>query len=140
MGAKLTVLAERQSRIRRIRWAARIVALVTIIFILVLAIGPVADSFAHGNAINFDSQNIALSIIAGFLLVSFILSLWRELIAGILLIVVSLYFGVLIYFSLPIFVTGALFLIAWWFSKETCSVNTTSKSNALSVFPEAGLT
>jgi hypothetical protein len=85
----------------------------------------------------FHAESLFVAVLLAIALAGYIISWWRELVGGSLLILVSIVFGIfptigaqlswsmsealgdwLILIS-PFLVAGVLFLISWWFSRET---------------------
>jgi hypothetical protein len=109
----------KQALAKRLMWAARILLLLITIFVIMAVIGPAIDSIMHGMGYKFDSESITAVIIAAMVSVIFIISWWRGWFSGIMLILLSLYFYWIVFLSLPLLITGALFLISWWLTRKS---------------------
>jgi len=121
------MIENRQNRrIKRMRLAARIIALGAAGFFLVALIG---SAFAEDDP--FTTEGMLLVLIVGIALAGGILSWWREWLAGILLVVAALAIGahiaafagrnhILVWLALglPYLVAGGLFLKCWRDSRE----------------------
>ncbi len=108
------------------RWAARLIGLGTMAFFL---LAWCLSLMFRG----FFASDILFVVSFGFGLAGWIVSWWRELLAGILLILACLVMGSGLGLSgqwrvsnmdwsrlgLPFLVAGVLFLLSWWLSRKT---------------------
>ena len=116
-----------QHLVQVMKWAGRVIA-ISEVFLLLLAL-LIFYVFSEAG-VNISLMGAAIVII----LASFIMSLWRTWLAGILLIVNLIFLTYILEFSVdvftvaaiyfPIFLSGVLFLLAWWFSRKTNSTKT----------------
>ena len=129
----------KQQRIqKRIRWAARIIGLVITVFLLMFLIGETIMSI-QAEGLKFDVEGLFIVVPALVALAGYIVSWWRERAGGLLLILVSITFGVLpsisaqppwsvlealqgwLMLGSPFLIIGVLFLISSWLSRKTGS-------------------
>ena len=133
--------ATNQNRLaKRIRWAARIIGLVITVFLLMLLIGETVTSI-QAEGFKFDAESLFVVVPAVIALAGYIVSWWRELVGGSLLILVSIAFGIFpsvsaqqhqvpgwsvlqalqgwLMLGSPFFIAGVLFLLSWWLSRKT---------------------
>jgi hypothetical protein len=123
---------ERNQRLaRRMAWVARIVALITAIFLAIMVIGSAAGEIINDEPVPFDIEGVTLGIITVFALAGCIVSWWRERLAATLLVIVSIGLAIHIGISagrnhvlawtmmgLPYLIAGALFFGSWRISKN----------------------
>ena len=117
---------------RRMRWTARAIGLLGAGFLLVMLIGEgIVDVLDEGLGA-VETAGILLGVLGGLALAGSIASWWRERLAGILLVLVSVglgihigvyagrnHFLVWLMVGLPYLVAGVLFLISGRLSTKT---------------------
>jgi hypothetical protein len=114
------------------KWTARIVGLVTAMFLAIMVIGSAAGEIINDEPIPFDVEGVTLGIITAVALAGCIISWWRERLAGALLVLAAIGLAVQIGISaggnhvlawtmmgLPYLVAGVLFFGSWRFSRNT---------------------
>ncbi len=125
MGSKQYRLA------KRMRWAARVIGLVAAGFLLAMMIGAaIAEVLTEGWE-PITIEGILLGVLAAVALAGCIMSWWRERLAGILLVLTAVGFGIHIgivaghnhflawsMLGLPYLVAGGLFLNSWRLSRK----------------------
>ena len=125
-------MLERNQRLaRRMTWTARIVGLVTAIFLAIMVIGSAAGEIINDEPIPFDVEGVTLGIITVFALTGCIISWWRERLAGTLLVLAAIGLAVHIGISagrnhvlawtmlgLPYLIAGLLLLGSWRLSRN----------------------
>ncbi len=112
-------------------WTARIVGLVTAIFLAIMVIGSAAGEIINDKPIPFDVEGVTLGIIAVVALAGCIISWWRERLAGTLLVLAAIGLAIHIGISagrnhvlawtmlgLPYLIAGVLFFGSWKLSKK----------------------
>jgi len=127
---------KRQRIAKRTRWAARIIGLVVIAFFSLILIGETITSI-QAEGFEFDVESLLVIVPLVIALAGYIISWWREQVGGLLLILVSIAFGILpsisaqpawsmlealqgwLILGLPFLVVGVLFLTSSWLSKKT---------------------
>lgn len=114
------------------RQTGRIIGLVFACFFLVFLIGEaISEALTKNLEANIGVEGILLTIIIAIALAVSILSWWRERLAGILLILVSIGLGIHIgiyagsnhflawsIVGLPYLVAGGLLISAWWLERR----------------------
>ena len=125
-------MLERNQRLaRRMTWIARIVGLVTAMFLAIMVIGSAAGEIINDEPIPFDVEGVTLGIIAVVALTGCIISWWRERLAGTLLVLAAIGLAVHIGISagrnhvlawtilgLPYLIAGMLFFGSWRLSRN----------------------
>ena len=125
-------MSKQERQVKRMRLAARIIALGAAGFLLISMIGSaIAEAPAEGSE-TAAIEGILLVVIGGVALAGGILSWWRERLAGILLVLAAMAMGIHIgvvagrnqfivwlVMGLPFLVAGLLFLSSWRLSKKT---------------------
>jgi hypothetical protein len=116
---------------RWMRWTARIICLIITVFGAIMLVGEAVSEFLSGGSIQPSIEGNTLVIIGIVALAGCILSWWRDLLPGILLVVTSLGLGAHIgafagrnhiavwsMLGLPYLAAGALLLYAWRLSRH----------------------
>jgi hypothetical protein len=124
-----------------INWAARILGLIVLVFLLMILIGETITSI-QDEGFEFDVESLYIILPTIIALTGYILGWWHKITGGSLLVLVSIIFGILISVSawqhqtnwssvralvawsiigLPFLVTGALFLISAYLDRKTSS-------------------
>jgi len=116
---------------KRLRWAARIICLIITVFLGTMLIGEAVGEFLSEGFAATSIEGATLGIIGIVALAGCILSWWRDLPAGILLVITSAALGVHIgicagrnhfmawsMLGLPYLVAGVLLLYAWRRSRQ----------------------
>ena len=112
---------------RRMRWTGRIIGMIAAGFFLVFLVGEaIGEALSEGGEL-IETAGVLLAALSAVALASCILSFWRERLAGILLVLVSIGLGIHIgvyaghnhflawsMVGLPYLVAGGLLLYAWW--------------------------
>ena len=119
-------MSKQERRVKRMRWTARIIALGVAGFIIIMLVG---EGFFKD--VPFWTEGMLVVVIFGVALAGGILSWWRERLAGILLILVSIGWGIYLglygeraqlqawlIMGLPFLVAGLLFLNSWRLSRK----------------------
>jgi len=122
---------ERHGIARLMRWAGRVIALVTACFLLTFIIGESIGEAASGDAGTITTAGALLAVLSGLALVSCILSWWRERLAGILLVLIAIALGIhigayaarnnfLVWLAIgfPYLIAGGLMISAWWLGRR----------------------
>jgi len=117
---------------KRLRWTGRIICLILTVIGGTILIGESVDEFVSQGSIATSAEGITLFLIGLVALAGCILSWWRDLPAGILLVVTSAGLGVHIaicagrnhFFTwlvmgLPYLIAGVLLLYAWRLSRQS---------------------
>jgi hypothetical protein len=130
-------LERKQYRLaKRLRWTGRVIGLVAAGFLLVMFIGEAVAEVIDGGLEPINQADLVAGILIGVLgaiaLAGCIVSWWRERLAGILLILVAVGFGIHIgvyagrnhflawlMIGLPYLIAGALLLTSWRLSRKT---------------------
>ena len=128
----------RQLLAKRMRWAARIIGLVLLVFFLLFLIGETITSI-QAEGFKFDPDSLFVIVPTVIALAAYIVSWWQEGVGGSLLILVSIAIGILpsvsarppwsmsllqalrgwLILGLPFLITGVLFLISSRLSRST---------------------
>lgn len=115
------------------RQTGRIIGLVFAGFFLIFLIGEaISEALAENWQVTIEVEGVSLGILIAIALAVSILSWWRERLAGILLILVSIGLGIHIgicagsnhflawsIVGLPYLVAGGLLISAWWLERRT---------------------
>lgn len=126
-------MLERNQRLaRRMTWIARIVGLVTAMFLAIMVIGSAAGEIINDEPIPFDVEGVTLGVITVVALTGCIISWWQERLAGTLLVLAAIGLAVHIGISagrnhvlawtmlgLPYLIAGMLFFGSWRLSRNT---------------------
>ena len=107
-----------------IRWAARIIGTLIVIFTLIIGIGEMLEGHNKPNA-DYNTYTIIIFIVWGAGLVGLILALWKEGIGGIISLLCFIIFNVLAainptpdsrysYGLLLFMIPSILYLVYWW--------------------------
>jgi len=117
---------------KRLRWTGRIICLILTVIGGTILIGESVDEFVSQGSLATSAEGITLLLIGLVALAGCILSWWRDLPAGILLVVTSVGLGVHIaicagrnhFFAwsvmgLPYLIAGVLLLYAWRLSRQS---------------------
>jgi hypothetical protein len=120
-----------QRKARVMTLAGRIIGLIVAIFMAIMVIGSAAGEIIDDEPLPFDVEGVTLGIITIVALAGCIISWWRERLAGILLVLVSIELAVHIgicagrnhvlawtTLGLPYLIAGALFISSWWLSRK----------------------
>ena len=116
---------------KRVRWTARVIVLILTIFGAIMLIGAAVSEFLSQGFITTSLAGNLLVVIGIVALAGCVLSWWRDLLAGILLLVTSAGLGAHIgifagrnhlmvwtILGLPYLVAGVLLLYARWLSRH----------------------
>ena len=116
---------------RWLRWTSRIICIIFMVFGATILIGGAVSEYLTEDTVTMSVEGSTLIIIGVFALVGCIVSWWRDLIAGILLVAISAGLGIHIaiyaghnhflawlVLGLPYFIAGILLLSAWRLSKS----------------------
>jgi hypothetical protein len=108
------------------RWAARVIALILTIFGATMLIGAAVSDFLSQGSVTTSLEGTTLVLIGLVALAGFVLSWWKDLPSGILLVATSVGLGIHIgicaghnhimawaILGLPYLVAGVLLLYAW---------------------------
>ncbi len=115
---------------RGLRWAARIIGLVAVVFILLILAGESISTW-NDSGIIFTFESLYIFLPSAILLTAYILSWWKERLGGILLVagylllslspsVHSIFYGgegftffaAMFFFAAPFLISGVLFILA----------------------------
>jgi hypothetical protein len=118
-----------------IRWTARIVGSLLVLFTLFMVIGEMVDGYHRNGKVDFETFNILqiVTFIFWFLgLAGLILAWWKEGAGGILSFICTVIFLILVIinahvnpearFTVILFIfliPSGLFIIYWWLTKKT---------------------
>ncbi len=113
-----------QRLVQVMKWAARVIT-ISEVFLLLLCLLMYYIFSEAGVSIELLGMAIVITLAIS------IVSLWRLWLAGVIMIINLLFLAYILEFSadiftiaaiyFPFFLGGVLFLLAWWFSRETCS-------------------
>jgi len=116
---------------KRMRWAARVICLIVTVFGGTMLIGEAVSEFLTQGSVTTSLEGGLLVVIGIVALAGCVLSWWRDLLSGILLVTTSVGLGVHIgifaghnhiivwlILGLPYLVAGALLLCAWRLSRR----------------------
>ena len=116
---------------RRLRWAARVICLIITVFVLTMLVGAAISEFLAQGSVEASLEGGLLVLIGIVALGGCVMSWWRDLPAGILLLVTSAGLGVHIgicaghnhfmawsMLGLPYLVAGGMLLYAWRLSMQ----------------------
>jgi len=116
---------------KRMRWAGRLISSGAAAFLLVMLIGAGVSEFLAGGLEPITLEVSLLVLIGAIAVAGAIVSWWRERLAGILLVLTAIGFGIHIGFyaarnhvlvwlmlGLPYLVAGGLVLASWWVLKK----------------------
>lgn len=113
------------------RRTGRIIGLVAAVFFLVILVGEaIGETLSEGGEL-IETAGVLLAALSAVALAGCILSWWRERLAGILLVLVSIGLGIHIgafagrnhflawsMVGLPYLIAGGLLLSAWWLERK----------------------
>jgi len=124
--------SKQHSLAKRMRWAARVIGLVAAGFLLAMMIGAATAEVLTEGWEPITIEGILLGVLAAIALAGCIISWWRERLAGILLVLTAVGFGIHIgicagrnhalvwlMLGLPYLIAGALLLTSWRLSRKT---------------------
>ncbi len=117
---------------KRMRWAGRVIALVAVGFLLIMLIGGAIAEILAEDSEPITIEGVLLAVLAAMALAGCIVSWWRERLAGLLLVLTAVGFGIHIgvcagrnhflvwlMLGLPYLIAGVLFLTSWRLSRKT---------------------
>jgi len=122
---------KRQRLIRRTRLTARIIASLAAFFLVLFLVGGAVEELFSEDAEGATIEGVTLGFIGLFAVAGCFIAFKRERLGGIILILVSLSFGIHIALAagrnhflawltigFPYLLAGALFLYVWWQTKK----------------------
>ncbi|MEW6034634.1 MAG: hypothetical protein AB1603_07250 [Chloroflexota bacterium] len=128
--------SDQQRLVKPVRWAARAVGIVVLVFFLTMLVGETVVSVQEEGLQAISAEGLFIVVPVVIALAAFVISWWWERAGGFLLVLAYLvlslsptirallngeglrFFSGMWLFGLPFFVAGVLFLICSWLSRK----------------------